>query len=195
MSIDIDVRKMVTIVEEIHHEFGPKGERPRVRAACAVVIRNPYAGRYEEDIQPMMEALKPLGLAMSKKLIAALGGDIKSIEAYGKGAIVGENGELEHGALWHVPGGYGMRELLGGTKAIVPSSKKVAGMGGAIDIPIGHIDAAYVRSHFDAMEVSVPDAPRANEIVYVLVMTTGPRVHERVGGLRVEEISAGDGLR
>lgn len=195
MSIDIDVRKMVTIVEEIHHEFGPKAERPRVRAACAAVIRNPYAGRYEEDIQPMMEALKPLGLAMSKRLIEVLGGDVKAIEAYGKGAIVGENGELEHGALWHVPGGYGMRELLGGAKAIVPSSKKVAGMGGAIDIPIGHIDAAYVRSHFDAMEVSVPDAPRANEIVYVLVMTTGPRVHERVGGLRVEEISAGDGLR
>ncbi len=195
MSIDIDVRKMVTIVEEIHHEFGPKAERPRVRAACAAVIRNPYAGRFEEDIQPMMEALKPLGLAMSKRLIEVLGGDVKAIEAYGKGAIVGENGELEHGALWHVPGGYGMRELLGGAKAIVPSSKKVAGMGGAIDIPIGHIDAAYVRSHFDAMEVSVPDAPRANEIVYVLVMTTGPRVHERVGGLRVEEISAGDGLR
>jgi len=195
MSIDIDVRKMVTIVEEVHHEFGPRAERPRVRAACAAVIKNPYAGRYEADIAPMMEALKPLGLSMSRKLIAVLGGDVATIEAYGKGAIVGENGELEHGALWHVPGGYGMRELLGGAKAIVPSSKKVAGMGGAIDIPIGHIDAAYVRSHFDAMEVSIPDAPRANEIVYVLVMTTGPRVHERVGGLRHDEISAGDGLR
>lgn len=195
MSLEIDVRKMVTTVEEIHHEFGPRAERPRVRAACAAVIRNPYAGRYEPDIQPMMEALKPLGLAMSRKLVAALGGDVAAVEAYGKGAIVGENGELEHGALWHVPGGYGMRELLGGAKAIVPSSKKVGGMGAAIDIPIGHIDAAYVRSHFDAMEVSVPDAPRADEIVYVLCMTTGPRVHERVGGLRVEDISAGDGLR
>jgi len=195
MSLEIDVRKLVTIVEEIHHEFGPRAEQPRFRAACAAVIRNPYAGRFEPDIQPMMEALKPLGLAMSRKLVAALGGDVKAIEAYGKGAMVGEGGELEHGALWHVPGGYGMRELLGGAKAIVPSSKKVTGMGGAIDIPIGHIDAAYVRSHFDAMEVSIPDAPRANEIVFVLVMTTGPRVHERVGGLRVDQISAGDGLR
>ena len=195
MNPEIDVRKMVTIVEEIRHDNGPRPARPRMRAAVAAVIRNPYAGRYEADIQPMMEALKPLGLEMSQRLVAALGGDVKAIEAYGKGAIVGEAGELEHGALWHVPGGYGMRELLGGAKAIVPSAKKLAGIGSALDVPIGHIDAAYVRSHFDAMEVSVPDAPRAGEIVYILVMTTGPRVHERVGGLRHDEIKGEDGLR
>jgi hypothetical protein len=189
------VRKFVVCTEEILHEGGPKPERPRQRAAVAAVVRNPYAGRYEADILPMMEALKPLGLEMSRRLIDALGGQRAAIEAYGKGAIIGEAGEIEHGALWHVPGGYAMRELLGGAKAIVPSSKKVGGLGAAIDIPIHHINAAYVRSHFDAMEVRVPDAPRADEIVFVLAMTTGPRVHARVGGLTVAEIKVGDGQR
>jgi hypothetical protein len=195
MSVAIEVRKVVTIVEEIHHEFGPPPASPRRRGAIVVAIKNPYAGSYVKDITPMMEALKPLGLDLSYRLIAALGCKPDDIQAYGKGAIVGEAGELEHGALWHVPGGYGMRELLGGAKAIVPSAKKLAGIGSALDVPIGHIDAAYVRSHFDAMEVSVPDAPRAGEIVYILDMTTGPRVHERVGGLRHDEIKGEDGLR
>jgi hypothetical protein len=191
----VEVRKFVVTAEEILQEGGPRPERPRRRAAAAAVVRNPYAGRYEADIMPMMEALKPLGLEMSRRLVAALGGEAAAIEAYGKGAIVGEAGELEHGALWHVPGGYAMRELLGGAKAIVPSAKKVAGMGVAIDIPIHHVNAAYVRSHFDAMEVRVPDAPRANEIVFVLAMTTGPRVHARAGGLKASEIKVGDGQR
>jgi len=104
-------------------------------------------------------------------------------------------GELEHGALWHVPGGYAMREALGGALAIVPSAKKVGGIGCRMDIPITHINASYVRSHFDAMEVYVQDAPRANEIVYGLIMTTGGRTHARVGGLKAEQISANDGLR
>jgi len=191
----VEVRKFVVIAEEILHEGGPRPDRPRLRAAAAAVVRNPYAGRHEADIMPMMEALKPLGLEMSRRLIEALGGDPKAIEAYGKGAIVGEAGELEHGALWHVPGGYAMRELLGGAKAIVPSAKKVGGLGATIDIPIHHINAAYVRSHFDAMEVRVADAPRAGEIVFVLAMTTGPRVHARAGGLKVSEIKLGDGQR
>jgi hypothetical protein len=191
----VQVRKFVVTTEEILHEGGPRPERSRTRAAVAAVLNNPYAGKYAADIMPMMEALKPLGLEMSRRLLAALGGDPKSIEAYGKGAIVGEAGELEHGALWHVPGGYAMRELLGGAKAIVPSSKKVGGLGAAIDIPIHHINAAYVRSHFDAMEVRVPDAPRSNELVFVLAMTTGPRVHNRAGGMTAAEIKIGDGQR
>jgi len=195
MTDTIDVRKVVTIIEEIRHEFGPPPKSPRRRAAVLAVIRNPFAGRYAAEVEPMMKALNPLGLEMARRLIDALGGDPKAIEAYGKGAIVGEAGELEHGALWHVPGGYAMRELLGDAKAIVPSTKKVAGLGARIDIPIHHKDAAYVRSHFDAMEVGVPDAPRANEIVFVLAMTTGPRVHARMGGLRVEDIKVGDGQR
>jgi len=190
----LDVRKVVTTIEEIWHEGGPRAKSPHLRGAIAVVLINPYAGRYVKDIVPMMEALKPLGLDMAKRLIAALGGP-KKIEAYGKGAIVGSAGELEHGALWHVPGGYAMRELLDDSPAIVPSAKKVGGLGARIDIPIHHRQAAYVRSHFDAMEVGVPDAPRADEIVYILAMTTGPRVHARVGGLKPTEIKVWDGQR
>ena len=141
-----------------------------------------------------METLKPLGLEMSRRLIAALGGPV-GIDGYGKGTIVGEAGELEHGALWHVPGGYAMRELLGESRAIVPSSTKVAGPGATLDVPLGHINAAYVRSHFDAIEVRVPDAPRANEIVLVIAMARGPRIHARMGGLAASEIKANDGLR
>ena len=158
-------------------------------------VANPYAGRYEPDILPMMEALKPLGLEMSARLIDALGGDPSLIESYGKGAIVGEAGEVEHGALWHVPGGYAMRELLGGAKAIVPSTHKLAGIGARLDVPLHHINAAYVRSHFDSLEVGMTDGPRADEIVFVLLMATGPRIHSRVGGLVAEDIVGEDGQR
>lgn len=191
----IELRKILTAVEEIRHEGGAAAAAPPRRGAVCAVIRNPYAGRYEPDILPMMEALKPLGLEMARRLLQALGGDPKAIEGYGKGAIVGSAGEIEHGALWHVPGGYAMRELLGGAKAIVPSSKKVAGPGARLDLPVTHINAAYVRSHFDAVEVGVPDAPRRDELVLALVMTTGPRVHARVGGLQASEITGEDGLR
>ncbi|WP_119460009.1 amino acid synthesis family protein [Rhodospirillaceae bacterium SYSU D60014] len=191
----IEVRRIQTVLEEVRHEFGPPAAEPLRRAAVCAVLRNPYAGQYVEDILPMMEALKPVGLDMARRLIAALGGDPGQTAGYGKGAIVGAAGELEHGALWHVPGGYAMREALGGARAIVPSSKKVGSPGTRLDVPITHINASYVRSHFDAMEVGVPGAPAADEIVVVLVMTTGPRVHARVGGLAVSEIKGEDGLR
>jgi hypothetical protein len=142
-----------------------------------------------------MDDLNPLGLEMAKFLIAALGGVAKLIEGYGKGAIVGTAGELEHGALWHVPGGYAMREILGNAKAIVASTKKVGGPGTRLDVPITHINASYVRSHFDAMEVGIADAPKSDEILLALVMTTGARVHARVGGLKASEIKGEDGLR
>jgi hypothetical protein len=192
---DVKVRKFLVSVEEIHHEGGPKPLKPQRRGAVLAVIENPYAGAYHENIQPFMEDLKPLGLEMARKLLAALGGDPKSIEGYGKGSIVGEAGELEHAALWHAPGGYSMREVLGGAKAIVPSTKKVGGPGTRLDIPVTHTDASYVRSHFDAIEVGITDAPRANELVVALVMTTGPRVHARAGGLAVSDIKGEDGLR
>lgn len=191
----IRLRKQATLVEEIFHEGGPPPVEPLLRGAVCAVLHNPYAGRWEPDILPMMEALKPLGLAMANALIDALGGDPGRIEGYGKGAIVGAAGELEHGALWHVPGGYAMREALGGAKAIVPSTKKVGGPGTRLDVPVTHIDASYVRSHFDAFEVGLADAPAADEIVVALVMTTGPRIHARVGGLAADEIAGEDGLR
>ncbi len=192
---EVRVRKRVVIVEEIFHEGGPAATRPPRRAAALAVIHNPFAGRYAAEIAGFMEDLNPLGLEMAKSLIAALGGNAKIVEGYGKGAIVGQAGELEHGALWHVPGGYAMREILGGAKAIVPSSKKVGGPGTRLDVPITHIHASYVRSHFDSMEVGIADAPRADEILLALVMTTGPRVHARVGGLKASEIKGEDGLR
>lgn len=192
---EFPVRKIAVTVEEIFHDGGLPAKEPRRRAAALAVVKNPFAGRYVEELQAAMEDLKPLGLMLCDRLIAALGGDAKAIDGYGKGAIVGSAGELEHGALWHVPGGYAMRERLGEAKAIVPSAKKLGGFGARIDVPVGHVNAAYVRSHFDAMEVGVPDGPRPDEIVFALVMTCGPRIHNRMGGLKAEDISAWDGLR
>ena len=191
----VEVRKQVILIEEIFHEGGPKAATPYRRGAVLSVIRNPFAGRYVEAIAGFSDDLKPLGLAMANILIDALGGDLKTIEGYGKGAIVGSAGEVEHGALWHSPGGYAMREALGGALAIVPSSKKVAGPGSRLDIPVTHINASYVRSHFDSIEIGITDAPRADEMLLALVMTTGPRVHDRAGGLKASEIKAMDGLR
>ena len=217
MSNLIEVRQILTQVEDIYHEGGPVADKPLVRGAVAAVLKNPYAGRYEPDILPMMEALNPVGLEMAERLVKAMGVTPDDIESYGKGAIVGAAGELEHGALWHVPGGYAMRELLGwkgdrsaykqgqssGPKgleggralSIVPSSKKVGAPGTRLDVPLTHVTASYIRGHFDAMEVWVPGAPAADEIVFVLVMATGGRIHQRVGGLTPEQISKFDGLR
>lgn len=191
---DFPVRKIALHIEQVMHEGGPAPATPRLRGAAMAIVANPFAGSYHADLQPAMEDLKPLGLTLTDHLIAALGGK-EGIDGYGKGAIVGENGEAEHGALWHVPGGYSMRERLGESRAIVPSAMKVGGMGTTIDIPVGHINAAYVRSHFDAMTVSVPDGPRANEILFILVMAKGPRVHSRMGGLESWQVKGEDGLR
>lgn len=192
---DVVVRKVMTLVEEIYHEFGPKPKSPLRKSAAVAVIQNPFAGCYHADIAEFMEALKPLGLQMAHKALDALGGDVARVAGYGKGSIVGVDGELEHGALWHVPGGYAMRELLGDAAAIVPSTKKVGATGARLDVPITHINASYVRSHFDAMEVGLNDAPRGDELAFILVMTTGARIHARVGGLAAEDIVGKDGLR
>jgi hypothetical protein len=193
--VEFPIRKIAVVVEEIFHEGGPAAEQPRRRAAAMALVRNPFAGRYVAELQGAMEDLKPLGLMLSDRLIEALGGDPSDIDGYGKGAIVGTAGELEHGALWHVPGGYAMRERLGEAKAIVPSAKKVGAFGARLDVPLGHINAAYVRSHFDAMEVGISDGPRPDEILFVLAMSCGPRIHNRMGGLEATDIKAWDGLR
>lgn len=191
---DFLIRKMQLILEEVHHDGGPLPEVPRKLGAIIACVKNPFAGRYEADLQPAMEDLKPLGAEMSERLVAALGGK-EGIDGYGKGAIVGENGELEHAALWHVPGGYAMRGLLGQSNAIVPSCMKRGGVGSRLDVPLGHINAAYVRSHFDGIEVGLPDGPRADEIVFALAMSCGGRVHSRMGGLEVWQVKGEDGLR
>ncbi|MEP4198675.1 MAG: amino acid synthesis family protein [Aliishimia sp.] len=188
------VRKMQLIVEDVHHDGGPAPDIPRRLGAMLACVKNPFAGRYEADLQSAMDDLKPLGAEMSERLVAALGGkDV--IDGYGKGAIVGEAGELEHAALWHVPGGYAMRGLLGDSNAIVPSCMKRGGIGSRLDVPLGHINAAYVRSHFDGIEVGLPDGPKADEIVYVLGMSCGGRVHSRMGGLEMWDVTGEDGLR
>jgi hypothetical protein len=192
---EVRVRKKFLAVEEIFHEGGPVALVPLRRAAALTVIHNPFAGRFVADIAGFMDDLKPLGLEMARSLISVLGGNARIVQGYGKGAIIGASGEIEHGALWHVPGGYAMREILGDAKAIVASTKKVGGPGTRLDVPITHINASYVRSHFDAMEVGLADAPRADEILLALVMTTGPRVHARVGGLEASAIKGEDGLR
>ena len=215
----IEIRRVFTQVEDIFHEFGPPPAQPLRRGAIVAVLRNPFAGRYEPDILPMMDALSPVGVDMARELLRAMDVPVERIEGYGKGAIVGAAGELEHGALWHVPGGYAMRELLGwkggaaayragqgaqhpgasgqpgNALAIVPSTKKVGPPGAALDVPLTHINASYVRSHFDAMEVRVPGAPLADEIALVLAMSCGARVHARVGGLKASEIAKWDGQR
>ena len=191
---DLILRKKVFSMEEIFHEGGPIPAKSQRRAAALAIIENPFAGRYEPEIQGFMEDLKPLGVRLAQRLIDMLGGP-DQIEGYGKGALIGEAGELEHGALWHAPGGYAMRELLDDCNAIVPSTKKVAGVGARLDIPITHINASYVRSHFDSMEVGCNDAPRANELAFALVMSTGARIHNRAGGLAAADIIGKDGLR
>ena len=212
----IEIRRTHTHVEDIFHEFGPPAAVPLKRGFIAAVLTNPFAGRYEADILPMMEALNTVGTQMAHQLLAAMAVPAEQIQSYGKGAIVGAAGELEHGALWHVPGGYAMRELLGwkGDRSnytqgkgeektgqpgnglsIVPSTKKVGPPGAALDVPLTNINASYVRGQFDAIEVRVPGAPAADEIVFILAMSTGYRVHARVGGLLAENISKWDGLR
>jgi Amino acid synthesis len=194
-DISVVVRKVAISIEDIEHDGGPRVSRLVRKGWIGVVLHNPFAGRYEPDIAPFMEALKPTGQMCAERLLAAMGGNAKAIEAYGKGALIGAAGEVEHGALWHVPGGYAMRNCLGEALAIVPSAAKVAGIGTAIDLPIHHKDACYVRSHFDAMTAVIPDAPRADELAFFITMSTGGRPHARVGGLRIDEISKRDGQR
>jgi hypothetical protein len=195
----IELRRIASEVEEIRHEGGAPAARPLVRASVGAVIANPFAGRYAADLMAFMDALQPLGIAMAERLVALFGERAGEIESYGKGGIVGAAGESEHGHVWHVPGGYAMRRLLEqrgiATKAIVPSNTKLGAPGARLDVPLTHVNASYVRSHFDTMEVGVPGAPARDEIVFFLVMTTGARVHARVGGLRKEDIQGQDGLR
>jgi hypothetical protein len=189
------IRKLIVQVDETRLEMGRPVEPPARKALALAVIENPCAGRYVENLDELVAIGEELGGLLGDRCVKALGISPGQAQSYGKAAIVGEAGELEHGALWHAPGGYAMRAVLGDTRAIVPSAKKVAGVGASLDVPLGHVEAAYVRSHFDAMEVRVPDAPRAGEIVFVLAMSVGPRVHARMGGLAAADIAGHDGLR
>ncbi|MFH1242744.1 MAG: amino acid synthesis family protein [Pseudomonadota bacterium] len=192
----MEVRKYVTILEEIHVEGGRKMEPPGRRAAAIAVIRNPFAGKYVEDLSLLIDAGEELGGVLGKMAVDALGIAPENAESYGKGAIVGEGGEREHAAaILHPKLGKPFRDSVGGGKSLIPSAKKTGGMGTEIDVPINFKDAAFVRSHFDAMTVRVDDAPRSDEIVVALVVTDCGRPHPRIGGLRKEEAKMEDGLR
>lgn len=190
----IKVRKKLLNVETVYHEGGPVRSDPIVMGSIAVVIENPYAGRYVEDLSQLVKDATELAKELVPELLEVLGGPNR-IQAYGKGAIVGINGELEHGAIWHEAGGWSMRACLPQAKSIVPAAKVVASAGTRLQIPLHHIEACYVRSHFSTMDVGIVDGPRPNELLYALVMSTGSRVHERLGGLRADKISVGDGQR
>ncbi len=189
----IEIRKRSLNIETIYHEGGPVAATPlRLAAACAV-IRNPYAGRYEPDLMPFMAELRSLGTLLAQELVDTLGKE--NVEVYSKAAIVGVDGELEHGAVWHEAGGWAMRALLGEPKAMVPAAKAVAGTGYRLMVPLHYIHASYVRSHYNSMEIGIQDAPRPKEILFALVMGTGGRIHSRLGGLTKEQVSVHDGQR
>jgi len=169
---------------------------PTRRAAAIAVIANPLAGRYVADLSELIEIGEELGGLLTERAVAALGIPGSSVESYGKAAAVGENGELEHAAaILHPKLGAPVRKALGKGAALIPSSKKRGGPGVALDIPLGHKDAAFVRSHFDGMEVRIVDAPRADEIMVAIAVTDSGRPLPRVGGLKKDEIKGEDGLR
>ncbi|HLE43336.1 MAG TPA: amino acid synthesis family protein [Methylomirabilota bacterium] len=187
------IRKLVTIIEDVRADGQREAIRPIRKAAAIAVIENPFAGRYVEDLGPLVTIGEELGALLGKRAVEALGG---AVESYGKAAIVGLDGEHEHAAaILHPTLGAPFRAAVGGGKAIIPSAKKLGAAGTAIDVPLHYKDAAFVRTHFDAMEVRVPDAPKPSEIVVALVVTDGGRPHPRVGGLAKSEAKGEDGLR
>lgn len=189
------IRRIVTVFEETFIEGEKPLEKPTRRAASIAVIENPFSGRYVEDLAPLMAVGRALGRILPERAVAALGVSADKVESFGKAALVGEDGELEHAAaLLHPELGAPFRDVLGGGAALIPSSKKRGAPGAPFDIPLGHKDAARVRSHFDGMEVRVADAPRANEIAVAIAVTDSGRPHPRVGGLTVDKVIGKDGV-
>lgn len=190
------IRKLVVILDEARREMGRDLAAPIRRAVACAVIENPFAGRFEPDLGALVAQGEELGALLAARAIAALGIPGERVQGFGKAAVVGEAGELEHAAaLLHPKMGTPVRAALGGGPALIPSAKKSGGPGTAIDVPLGHKDAAFVRSHFDAIEARVPDAPRAGEILVCLALTDGGRPAPRIGGLTIDQIEGRDGLR
>ncbi len=190
------IRKIAVFLDETHIEIGQTIAPPTRRAAAVAVIENPFAGRYEADLTPLMEIGAEMGNLLGRRCVAALGITPAQAESYGKAAMVGEAGELEHAAaILHPKLGAPLRAAVEKGAALVPSSKKMGGPGQVLDVPLGHKDAAYVRSHFDGMEVRLNDAPRAGEIMVAVAVTDSGRPLPRVGGLTADQAEGKDGLR
>ncbi|UST55997.1 amino acid synthesis family protein (plasmid) [Comamonadaceae bacterium OTU4NAUVB1] len=191
-----NIRKLIVQVDEVRKEMGQTIEPPARRAVAIAVIDNPYAGRYSENLDALIAIGEELGALLGQKAVAALGIAPAEAQSYGKAAIVGENGELEHAAaILHPKLGAPLRTAVEKGAALVPSAKKRGTLGTAIDVPLGHKDAAFVRSHFDAIEARVSDAPRANEIVVAVAVTDSGRPLARIGGLQHGAVKGEDGLR
>ena len=181
-------RKICVSIEDTLHDFGPEPGGTVRKGAIAVVVNNPFVGEYVEDLSSASDELKELGEKLGQQLIDHLGGDTSIIDSYGKGAIVGSAGEIEHGAMWHIPGGGGMRIALGKGEAIVPSTKKIGSLGTRLDVPLTHLEWSYVGSHYDAIEVGISDAPHPDEMVLILAMAIGGRTNARLaGGFTLED--------
>lgn len=185
------IRKTVVTVETIHHDGGPPPEQPLRIVVAAAVVANPFAGRYEADLMPFMNGLKPLSVQLTQMGLEALGAGPQDIQVFGKGSIVGVDGELEHAAMWHAPGGGGMKDVLG-TPGWVAGGKMVGALGARLQIPMVYVRSQWVRSHYNTIEIGIQDAPKPRELVFALAMGTGSRVHARLGGLTTAEAEAGN---
>ncbi len=192
----MEIRKVVVVVEEVRADGQKALEKSIKKCSASAVIKNPFAGRYVEDLSELTDVGEYLGGFLAQKAVEAMGIAPAEAESYGKGAIIGVDGELEHGAaILHPKLGKPMRDAVNGGKAIIPSAKKMGGPGTSLDVPVHFKDAAFVRSHYDAMEVRLHDAPKADEIVVSVVVTSGGRPHPRIGGLQKHEIKGEDGQR
>jgi hypothetical protein len=187
-----EIRKSVIYRETIHHDGGTPVADPLQIAVSAVVMGNPFAGRHEADLMPFMNSLKPLAVELSHRLLELLGGDKEAIQVFGKGSMVGTDGELEHAAMWHAPGGAGLKEVLG-ARGFVSAGKMMATLGSRLQIPLIYKNSPWVRSHYNTTELCIHDAPKPRELVFALAMGTGGRVHARLQGLTREQAEAGAG--
>jgi hypothetical protein len=181
-------------VETVWHDGGAPAATPLRKGVSAAVLANPHAGRHVQDLLPWMESLRPLGIELTQRLLSALQADKAEIQAFGKGAIVGVDGELEHAAVWHAPGGAGLKSVLG-AKGFVTAGQLMGTVATSLHIPLVYINSPWVRSHFDAVDLVISDAPRPKEIVFAVAMSTGGRIHARLGGLTAAQAEAGEGPR
>jgi hypothetical protein len=192
VSLIPEIRKFVVCVESVYHDGGPRVDPPVRKAVCGAVITNPYAGRYQADLAPWMDELRPLAVDLTGRLLDALRVDAQSIQAFGKGALVGVDGEHEHAAVWHAPGGYGLKSVLK-ARGFVTAGQAMGGVGKQLHIPLVYVNSPWVRSHFDAIDLAIADAPRPREIIFALAASTGSRIHARLGGLTAQQAEAGEG--
>lgn len=191
-NLEHRIRKSILIEETIHHDGGTPAAQPLRIAIAAVVMDNPFAGRYEADLMPFMNSLKAVGVDLSNRLLAHLGVDKSAVEIFGKGSMVGTDGELEHAAMWHAPGGAAIKEVLG-VKGFVSAGKMVATLGSRLQMPLIYVNSPWVRSHYNTTELCIHDAPKPRELVFALAMGTGSRVHARLQGVTREQADAGNG--